>query len=62
MLPYNRKQGSKPLSKMKNHLNKSPPTDVKTTGTYQSKKLGTKFQLKEKTNFHQQNNLVYYSK
>ena len=38
---------------MKKHLNKSLPTEVKTTVTYQSKKLGTKFQLKNKTKFHQ---------
>ena len=61
MLPYNGKQGKK-LSKMKKHLNKSLPIEVKITVTYQSKKLGTKFQLKDKTKFHQQNNLVYYSK
>ena len=47
---------------MKKHLNKSLPTEVKTTVTYQSKKLGRKFQLKEKIKFHQKNNLVYYSK
>ena len=44
MLPYNGKQGNKFLSKMKKHLNKSLPTEVKTTVTYQSKKPGTKFQ------------------
>ena len=67
MLPYNGKQGNKLLSKIK-HLNKSLPTvklkqqlkQVKITVTYQSKRLGTKFQLKYKTKFHQQNNLVYY--
>ena len=62
MLPYNGKQGHKLLSKMKKHLNKSLPTEVKTTVTFQSKKLETKFQLKYKTRFNQQNNLVYYSK
>ena len=62
MLPYNGKQGNKLLSKMKKHLNKSLPTEVTTTVTYQSKKLGTKFQLKYKTRFNHQNNLVYYSK
>ena len=62
MLPYNGKQGNKFLSKMKKHLNKSLPTEVKTTVTFQSKKLETKFQLKYKTRFNQQNNLVYYSK
>ena len=57
MLPYNGKQGNKLLSKTKKHLNKSLPTEVKITVTYQSKKL----QLKDKTKLHQQNNLVYYS-
>ena len=58
MLPYNGKQGNKLLSKMKKHLNKSLPTEVKITVTYQSKNL----QLKDKTKLHQQNNPVYYSK
>ena len=62
MLPYNGKQGNKLLSKMKTHLNKSLPTEVKTKVTYQSKNLGTKFQLKDKIKFHQENNLAYYSK
>ena len=62
MLPYNGKQGNKLLSKIKKHLNKSLPSEVKTTVTYKSKKLGTKFQLKDKIKFHQQNNPVYYSK
>ena len=47
---------------MNKHLNKSLPTEVKTAVTYQSKKLGSKFQLKDKTRFNHQNNLVYYSK
>ena len=62
MLPYNGKQGNKLLSKMKKHFNKSLPTEVKTTITYQSKKMGTKLQLKDKTRFNHQKNLVYYSK
>ena len=62
MLPFNGKQGNKRLSKMKKQLNKSLPTELKTTVTNQSKKLGTKFHLKDKTRFIHQNNLVYYSK
>ena len=34
----------------------------KVTVKYQSKKLGTKFHLKDKTRFNHQKNLVYYSK
>ena len=62
MLPYNGKQGNKLLLKMKKHLKKSLSTEVKTTVTYQSKKLGKKFRLKNKTRFNHQNNLVYYNK
>ena len=47
---------------MKKQLNKPLPTEFKTTVTYQSKKLGTIFQLKDKTKHNQQKNLVYYSK
>ena len=61
MLTYNGKQANKLLSKTKKRLNKSLPTEVKATVTYQSKKLGTKFQLKDKTEYPQQNNVVYYS-
>ena len=60
MLPYNGKQGNKLLFKMNKYLHKSLSTEVKTTVTYQSKKLGTKFELKDKTKFHQQNNFVCY--
>ena len=62
MLPCNGKQGNKLLSEAKKHLNKSLHTEVNTTVRYQNKKLGTKFQLKDKTRFYHQNNLVYYSK
>ena len=62
MLTYNGKQANKLLSKMKKRLNKSLSTEVKATVTYESKKLGTKFQLKDKTEYPQQNNVVYYSK
>ena len=62
MLLYNGKQDKKLLCKIKKHLNKLLPTEVKVTVTYQYKKLGMKFQLKYKTKFYQQNNLLYYSK
>ena len=39
-----------------------PSNNVKRTVTYESKKLVTKFRLKDKTKFHRQNNIVYYSK
>ena len=56
-------KGNKLLSETKKHLNKSLHTEVKTTVKYQKKKkLGTKFQQKDKTRFYHQNNHVYYSK
>ena len=62
MLSYKGKQGNKLLSKMKKHVNKLLPIKVKTTITYKGKKLGTKYQLKNKAKFNHQNNVVYYSK
>ena len=51
MLPYNEKKGYKLLSKIQKHLNKSLPTKLKATATYQSKKLGMKFKIKGKAKF-----------
>ena len=62
MLPYNGKQSNKLLLKIKKYFNKSLSSEVKTTVMYQSKKLGTKFRLKNKTRFNHQNNLAYYNK
>ena len=62
MLPYNEKKGYKLLSKIQKHLNKSLPTKLKATATYQSKKLGIKFKIKGKAKFLSKKNLVYYSK
>ena len=41
-------------------MNKSLLTEVKTTVACQIKKLGAKFQLRNKTKFYQQNNLFCY--
>ena len=47
---------------MKKQLKKVLPDNVKTMVTYQSKKLASKFPLKDKVNFQHQNNVVYYEK
>ena len=47
---------------MKKQLKKVLPDNVKTMVTYQSKKLASKFPLKDKINFQHQNNVVYYEK
>ena len=51
VLPCNGKQGNKLLLKIRKDLSKSLLNDVKTTFTYQTKKLGRKFELKDKTKF-----------
>ena len=39
-----------------------PSNNVKRTVTYESKKLVTKFNLKDKKKFHQQNNIIYWER
>ena len=48
ILPYARKQGTQLTSKMKKQLKKALPHNVKTIVTYQSKKLASKFPVKDK--------------
>ena len=52
-LSYNGKQGKKPLSKMKKHLNKLLPNDVKRIVIYENRKVETKFRQKDKTKFNE---------
>ena len=47
---------------MKKHIKKTLPENVQATVTYQTKKLSTKFNVKDKTEFYHQSNLVYYGK
>ena len=62
ILPYAGKQGEQLTSKMKKQLRKVLPDNVKTMVTYQSKKLVSKFPVKDKIDFQHQNNVVYYGK
>ena len=62
ILPYAGKQGAQLTSKMKKQLRKVLPDNVKTMVTYQSKKLVSKFPVKDKIDFQHQNNVVYYGK
>ena len=62
ILPYAGKQGTQLTSKMKKQLKKVLPDNVKTMVTYQSKKLASKFPVKDKIDFQHQNNVVYYGK
>ena len=47
---------------MKKHVRKTLPENVLVIVTYQSKKLSTKFNVKDKTEFYHQSNLVFYGK
>ena len=62
MVPYSGNQGHKLLSKMKKQLKKTLPGDVNTMISYKSTKLSAKFPVKDKTDFHHKNNVVYQSK
>ena len=62
ILSYAGKQGAQLTSKMKKLLKKVLlPDHVKTMVTYQSKKLASKFPVKDKIDFQHQN-VVYYGK
>ena len=58
ILPYTGKQGKKLITKMKKHIRKTLPENVLVIVTYQSKKLSTKFNIKDKTEFYHQSNFV----
>ena len=47
---------------MKKQLRKVLPDNVKTVVTHQSKKLVSKFPVKDRIDFQHQNNVVYYGK
>ena len=47
---------------MKKQLKKVLPDNVKTMVTYQSRKLASKYPVKDKIDFEHQNNVVYYGK
>ena len=53
------KQGTQLTSKMQKQLEKVLPDNVKKMVTYQSKKLTSKFPVKDKIDFQHQNNVVY---
>ena len=59
---YSGKQGHRLLLKMKKQLKRTLPDDVKTIISYKSKKLSTKFPVKDKTDFQHKHNVVYFGK
>ena len=47
---------------MNRHIRKTLPENIQTMVAYQSKKLSTKLNVKDKTDFYHQTNLVDYGK
>ena len=62
ILTYSGKQGKKLKKKMKKYIRKTLTENVQVIVTYQSKKLSTKFNVKDKTEFYRQSNLLYFGK
>ena len=60
-LPCLGKQGIQLLSKMKNQLKKSIPSNVKTCITYKGTKLSSQFSMKDRSRFDHRHNIVYFS-
>ena len=61
-LTYSGKQGKKLITRIKKYIRKTLPENVQAIVTYQSKRLSTKFNVKDKTEFYHQSNLLYYGK
>ena len=55
-LPYSGKKGKKLITKMKKYIRKTLPENVQAIVTHQTKKLSTRFNVKDKTEFYHQSN------
>ena len=58
ILTYTGKEGNRLITKMKKHIKKTLPENVKTIVAYESKKLSSRFPTKDITKFHHQNNFT----
>ena len=61
-LPYKGQQGEKVLKSFKTTLHRSLPNNIETKVVYTRTKLGSNFQIKDKTKFDHKHDLVYYVK
>ena len=61
-LPYNGQQGEKVLKSFKTTLHRSLPNNIEAKVVYAGTKLGSNFQIKDKTKFDHRHDLVYYVK
>ena len=61
-LPYKGQQGEKVLNSFKTTLHRSLPNNIETKVVHTRTKLGSNFQLQDKTKFDHKHDLVYYVK
>ena len=61
-LPYKGQQDEKVLQSFKTTLRRSLPNTIKTKVVYTGTKLGSNFQIKDKTKFDHKHDLVYNTK
>ena len=61
-LPYKGQQGEKVLKSFKTTLRRSLPNNIETKVVYTRTKLGSNFQIKDKTKFNHKHDLVSYAK
>ena len=61
-LPYKGQPGEKVLKSFKTTLHRSLPNNIETKVVYTGTKLGSNFQIKDKTKFDHKHDLVYYVK
>ena len=59
LLPYAGKNGCTRMKSLKTHLKKTLPSNVKADIVYTSSKLSCKFNVKDKTPFEEQHDLLY---
>ena len=62
ILPYAGPKGKSIIKSMNNNMQQILPNNVKTRITYTGRKLGTKFQIKDRTKNQHEHDLIYYSK
>ena len=61
ILPYGGPKGTNIIKSMNNNIKRILPNNVKTRITYNGRKLGSKFQIKDLTKNQHQHDLIYFS-
>ena len=61
VLPYKGSDAIHIISSMRKQVNRALPDDVKIMVSYTGKKLSTRFNMKDKTSFNHEHDIVYYA-